>query len=257
MRNIFCSIFCVSYDCPKRFFLHTPCPFLPCGAYCRHSERLVQRYALLLACLPVTGILAMIFANGILSKRITVALNPSIDPAGYGYIGAMTRELLSGARFIGQGNLPGHFQGASGGLVLPGINSDLLITYVIHRFGWLAFIIVAVLLTAFVIRAIMLCLKQKSVLAQLVSTAVTLTFVIQVILYLAVNLGFQLFAPLSLPFVSQGSSYLLVNMCLAGILLSVFKTGHFIRDKKTGKKAATSSFIKFEDGRLIIDFNLY
>ncbi len=199
----------------------------------------------------------MIFASGILSKRITLALDPSIDPKGEGYIGSMTRMLLSGAQFIGQGNLPDYLQGASVSRILLGISSDLLITYIIHRFGWLAFIIIAALFTVFITRAIILCLRQKSVLALLVSTAVTLTFIIQAVLYIAANLGFQLFAPLSLPFVSLGSSYLLINMCLVGILLSVFRTGHFIRDKKTSLKAETSSFIKFEDGKLIIDFNIH
>lgn len=214
-------------------------------------------YALLLVYLPVIGSLTMIFASGILSKRITLALNPSIDPSGAGYIGTMTRRLLSGAQFIGQGNLPQNFQGLSAAQVLPGINSDFLLTYIIHRFGWLTFVIVLTLLTVFIVRAIILCLKQKSVLALLVSTAVTLTFIIQTILYIAANLGFQLFAPLSLPLVSQGSSYLLINMCLIGILLSVFRTGYFIKDKQTSIKASTNSFLKFEDGKLIIDFNIH
>jgi len=214
-------------------------------------------YALLLVYLPVIGLLAVIFSSGILSKRIALALNPLIDPTGAGYIGTMTRTLLSGAQFIGQGSLPDYFQGVSASQILPGINSDLLITYIIHKFGWLAFIIVATLFTVFIVRAITLCLKQKSVLALLVSTAITLTFIIQTILYIASNLGFQLFAPLSLPFVSQGSSYLLTNMCLVGILLSVYRTGYFIKDKKISIKTATNSFIKFEDGKLIIDFNIH
>lgn len=112
------------------------------------------------------------------------------------------------------------------------------------------------MLTVFIVRAFVLCAKQKSVLALLVSTAITLTFTIQTIFYIAANLGFQLFAPLSLPLISQSSSYLLINMCLVGILLSVFRTGYFIKDKPNSEKAATNSFLKFEDGKLIIDFNI-
>lgn len=209
-------------------------------------------YALLLVYLPVIGVLAAIFASGILSERIALAINPSIDPHGKGYTGAIIRQLLSGAQFIGQGNVPEYFQGVSAPQILPGINSDLLITYIIHRFGWLVFFITAALLILFIVRTFMLCLKQKSVLAQLVSTAITLTFAIQTIFYISVNLGFQLFAPLSLPLISQSSSYLLINMSLVGILLSVFKTGYFIKDKEDSIKTAVNPFIKFEDGKLII-----
>lgn len=216
-------------------------------------------YALLLVYLPVIGSMVLVFASGIASKRITLAITPSIDPLGAGYIANFTRQLFSGAKFIGQGTLPENFQGAfaSQSQFLPGINSDFLLTYIIHRFGWLTFIIVITLLTVFIVRAFVLCAKQKSVLALLVSAAVTLTFTIQTLLYIAANLGFQLFAPLSLPLISQSSSYLLVNMCLVGILLSVFRTGYFIKDKRNSEKAATNSFLKFEDGKLIIDFNIH
>ena len=219
--------------------------------------RVKKLYALLLVYLPVIGSMVIVFASGILSKRINLAFTPSIDPLGAGYIANITRQLLSGAKFIGQGTLPENFQGASAAQVLSGINNDFLLTYIIYRFGWIAFIIVTALLTVFIIRAFILCAKQKSVLALLISTAVTLTFTIQTIFYIAANLGFQLFAPLSLPLISQSSSYLLINMCLVGILLSVFRIGYFIKDKRNSEKAATNSFLKFEDGKLIIDFNIH
>ena len=219
--------------------------------------RVKKLYALLLVYLPVIGSMVIVFASGILSKRINLAFNPSIDPFGAGYTANISRQLLSGAKFIGEGTLLEYFQGASASQVLPGINNDFLLTYIIHRFGWIAFIIVAALLTVFIVRAFVLCAKQKSVLALLVSTAVTLTFTIQSLLYIVANLGFQLFAPLSLPLISQSSSYLLINMCLVGILLSVFRTGYFIKDRRNSEKAATNSFLKFEDGKLIIDFNIH
>lgn len=214
-------------------------------------------YALLLVYLPVIGSITIIFASGILSKRIAIALNPSSYPYGEGYWGNIIRQLLSGARFTGQGKVPDYFQGKSIAQFLPGVNSNFLITYIIHSFGWLAFVLILTLLTVFVVRAFTLCFRQKSVLALLVSTAVTSTFTIQTILYITANLGFLLLEPLSLPLVSQSSSYLLINMCLMGILLSVFRTGYFIKDKKTDIKATTNSFLEFKDGKLIIDFNIH
>lgn len=219
--------------------------------------RVKKLYALLLVYLPVIVSMVIVFASGILSKKITLAFTPSIDPLGAGYIANTTKQLLSGAKFFGQGALPEYFQGALAAQVLPSINNDFLLTYIIHRFGWIAFIIVTALLAVFIVRAFVLCAKQKSVLALLVSTAITLTFTIQTLIYIVANLGFQLFAPLSLPLISQSSSYLLINMCLVGILFSVFRTGYFIKDKRNSEMAATNSFLRFEEGKLIIDLNIH
>ncbi len=219
--------------------------------------RVKTLYALLLVYLPMAVSLFMIFSSGIVWKRITLAFSPFIDPMGAGYMATRTKQLLSGAKFIGQGTLPENFQQLSPVQILPGINNDFLLTYIIHRFGWFTFMIVVALLSVFIIRAFVLCTKQKSILGLFVSTAATLTIAIQTVFYVLTNLGFQLFAPLSLPFISQSSSYLLINMCLIGILLSVFRTGYFIKDKEGSKKSTTNSFVKFEDGKLIIDFHTH
>ena len=212
-------------------------------------------YAMLLVYLPVIAVPVLLieFGGDYLHKRVELAFSPSLDPMGAGYIGNITRQLLSGAKFSGSGTIPESLSGMSRLPISPGISNDFLLTYTIHRLGWLAFIIVAVLLIIFIIRAFILCTKQKSILALLVSTAVTTTITMQTLFYVVANLGFQLFSPLSLPLISQSGSYLLINMCLVGILLSVFSTGHFIKDKGDSRKASTNSFMKFEDGKLIID----
>lgn len=76
----------------------------------------------------------------------------------------------------------------------------------------------------------MLCTNQKSVLGRLVSTSALITFTIQVILYVASNLGFQLLSPLTLPLVSYGGTATIINMMLIGIMLSAFKSGSLVRD---------------------------
>ena len=215
-------------------------------------------YGIMLMYLPAIAVTSALFAGAhtALRRRILLAFSPSLDSTGAGYVGTITRQLLAGAKFAGQGALPERFEGIPAPQFLPGINNDFLLTYVIHRFGWLAFIIVAALLSVFIIRAFIMCTKQKSILAFLVSLAVTMTFTLQTLFYVVANLGFQLFASLSLPMISQSNSYLLINMCLVGMLLSVFRTGRFIRDKGAST-VRKKSFLKFEDGKLIIDFNIH
>jgi len=275
MRNkgywgiIFCGMcfgvsFIISLTVPSAtscILLALSCLLILTAAILKNWFAVKKFYALLLIYLPALTFLSILFSTKVYRKRLKIALFPSIDPTGAGYIENIIREILSGANFIGQGILPKSYNGISVSQLLPDINSDHLLTYTIHRFGWIAFIIITVLLSVLIIRSIILCFKQKSALAFLVSTAATTTIAMQSLFYIVANLGFQIFSPLSLPLISQSSSYLLINMCLIGILLSVFRTGYFIKDKndnnRGSKKASANSFLRFEDGKLIIDFNIH
>ncbi len=223
-------------------------------------------YGMLLIYLPVIavffiGFFMILIRNPYAWERIVAIFNLSRDPQSAGYMGSVVRQLIEGAIFIGPGTLPINYEGVTASQILPGFNDDFLLTYSIHQYGWLVFIIIITLLIVFIARTLVLCAKQKSTLAGLVSLSVISTITFQALVYIAVNLGFILVSPFSLPFISKGNAFLLVNMCLAGILLSVFKTGHFIKDEKdsrrAGKKAEEDSFVKFEDGKLTIDFRMH
>lgn len=224
-------------------------------AIARNRFGVRRLYALLLVYVPTCSVF-LLFINLAHDSLIQRAARhyPFSDAFGSGYMENIIRQLLSGARLTGQGSLS-ETVGEAVSQLLPGISSDFLLAYSVHRFGWLAFVAVVLLMAIFIIRAFMLCLKQKSFLALLVSMAVTTTIALQTVFYIVANLGLPIFSPLSLPLISQSSSYLLVNMCLVGVLLSVFRTGHLVKDRERGKKAPANRFIKFEDGRLIIDFN--
>lgn len=213
-------------------------------------------HALLLVYIPFIISFVVAMTNSNFLYRLKIAFTPSLAPMGVGYMGNITRGIMKGARLIGQGTLPENLQGLTVEQVLPLINSDFLLTYITHRFGWIAFLIVVALLALFIIRAFVLCAKQKSVLALLVSTAVTLTIAYQALGFVAGNCGFYLFSPLSLPLISQSSNFLLVNMCLVGILLSVYRTGTIVHDKKFPEEPEAKPFLTIEDGRIIIDFHI-
>ncbi len=76
----------------------------------------------------------------------------------------------------------------------------------------------------FIIKGFMLCFKQKSSLGLFVSVSVMLTFTMQVIGYVVVNLGVQLTVPISLPLILYGNVATIINM------LSVFRTGDIVKD---------------------------
>jgi cell division protein FtsW (lipid II flippase) len=196
----------------------------------------------------IVFILITMVSNSYGWLRLQNAIDPSLDPMGAGYIGTITRDIIEGAKFFGQGELA-----LNPGNVLPEIHTNSLLTYLIHEFGWISFIVIMTVILSLIIRSFMLCSRQKSVLGRLVSTSVLITFTTQVALYVAYNLGFQLFSPLTLPLISYGGTATIINMILIGIMLSVFKSGDLVRDHITKRKK--NKLLEIVDGKIIINLN--
>ncbi|MCB8815393.1 FtsW/RodA/SpoVE family cell cycle protein [Desulfosporosinus shakirovi] len=186
-------------------------------------------------------------------ELIQVMINPALDPSGFGYMGTLLRQHLLHSRFIGQGLPLGDYSGA----LLPAANTDFVLTYLTYHCGWLVMLAVLALFFAFMVRAFLLCRRQKSVLGFLVSLAVILTLAVQCLTYILANFGILLFAPLSLPLLSYGGRGLLTNMFLIGFLLSVFRTGNLVKDETVPAAVKISRFIEYENGRVIINLKTH
>lgn len=185
-------------------------------------------YGVLLIYIPtfsaaIIGLIRLM-PNSYMVERCLNIINPSKDPLGGGYISARMREMLAGAKFIGRGELgPNPY-------VIPDINTNYIMTYLIHRLGWVSFVIVTGIISLLIIHSFKLCNKQKSVLGKLISMAVLITFTMEVILYIITNLGLPVIGSLTLPFISYSGMSTIVNMFLIGIMLSVFKSGDAVKD---------------------------
>jgi cell division protein FtsW (lipid II flippase) len=180
-------------------------------------------------------------------------LNLSLDSTGYGYIGTVIQRFLSHSRFIGEGLPISGYAKYTALQLLPEVNTDFLLTYLIYKLGWIVLVGIIMIFSAFIIRAVILCKKQKCVLGFLVSLAIISTFALQCIIYIASNLGFLFFAPLSLPLISYGGQALVINMCLIGFLLSVFRTGDLVKDKTGAASVKSSRFIQCDNGQIILN----
>jgi cell division protein FtsW (lipid II flippase) len=180
-------------------------------------------------------------------ERLKIMLDPASDPRGYQTL--MIRELMSGAIFAGSGYVPQQYDGM---MSSSWFGSDMILTVLTNQYGWLAFIGIVLLFFVFSALGLKYIAKQRSVLGLLVSLSILTIFVAQVVLYVAMNLGYGVLTVLSLPFISDGNAMLLLNAGLIGILLSVFRTGEVIRDGYRAK-VDNGSLISYEDGKLIIN----
>jgi len=168
------------------------------------------------------------------------AFNPLSDPLGLGFVGTMTRQLLSNAQWFGAGNIQMREQTFYyAHYVLPEATSNSLLTSIIFRYGWLPFIAIVCVLLAFMFIGFRRCFKQRSALGFFVSFAVMATFSLQVVTYVAFNLGFTL-TQITLPLISPGNAAMVVNLGLVGFMLSVFRTGDVVADSTSSPAAQHS-----------------
>ncbi|WP_019849600.1 FtsW/RodA/SpoVE family cell cycle protein [Desulfitobacterium sp. PCE1] len=239
------------------FLIGTSCLIILTVAIAKGWFNVRKLYALLMLYLSSAVIFLTMFFMMInqdyVRIRLQLALNPSSDPMGVGYMPTLIRRLLLHSQLFGEG-LPvtdyGQYPIAK---ILPGINTDFLLTYLTYEFGWILLIGILLVFVAFIVRSVIISKRQKSVLSQLVSLAIILTFAIQFLTFVASNLGFLLFGPVSLPLISYGGRALLINMCLIGFLLSIFRTGGLVRDNIGVAGIKSSPLIQYEDGKIIIN----
>ncbi len=239
------------------FLLCVSCLVILTGAVLKGWFNVSKLYAMLIIYIPTAAALSVPFfmmkAEGYISRRMQIRLNPSLAPTGEGYIGTLIQRLMSHSQFIGQGSPINGYEGYQASQILPAANTDFLLTYLTYNFGWIMLMGMIAVFSVFIIRAVMLCKKQKSVLGFLMSLAIILTFAVQCIVYIASNLGFLLFSPLSLPLITYGGKALVINMGLIGLLLSVFRTGDLVRDRAVTAAKKPGRFIQYHNGRIIID----
>ena len=183
-------------------------------------------------------------------ERVRFALHPELDPLGLGYFPMMVREMLSGAQWLGKGEL-GELSGAAG--YLPGV-SDYWLARVIHELGWAAGLALLALMTALFALGLRRCMRQRGMLGRLLSTAALTTLVLETVCFVVYDLGFPLAAPLVLPFLSTGGRYMVVNLLLLGLMLSAFREERLPQGQK-GPAAQSSRgrpLISWRDGDLVI-----
>lgn len=184
-------------------------------AICKGWFRVKRGRGLLLWALPL--VVGGAIATAVVLNRGLSRFYPTDS-----YITTVLREVLQSARWIGMGQPLAR--------TLPAMHTDYILTFIIGRFGWLAFGFVVLLLLMLLILCFRAVGRQKSVLGQLVAFAITVGFTVQMLGYCLVNLGVAHFPSLTLPFVSYGSFANLIHFALLGLMLSVFRNGEIMTD---------------------------
>lgn len=204
---------------------------------------------------PVALIAFLLSQSAYLVARLGLFFHPERDSLGKGYTAMVAQKLLQGAKWLGEGAFAGNpaVHGGEAAWSLPNVHSDYILTWVIHRLGWavgLGLVAALVLLLAVALRR---CFRQKGMLGFLLSLAAVLTLGAETAIYVLNNLGFGPMGLVALPFLSYGGRYMVVNLALAGLLMSVFREEHLPQAQKREMPRFRRKWITLrEDGAVVI-----
>ena len=168
-----------------------------------------------------------------LANRLTVALHPEVDPLGRGYYAWMVREALGRSQWLGEGFWDierfGFYEWS-----VPNADSDAFLTTVIHKLGWLPFLLIAFAFAVLMLWMLFRCTKQKSQLGRLIVIAVVMSLLLQAMISVMWNMGFALLGA-SFPLII-GNISTIFNMGLIGFALSVFRGDSIARNSENSRQ---------------------
>jgi len=166
------------------------------------------------AMLPV----AWTFMHGYQRERIMTLIDPSQDPLGKGF------HTLQAMIAIGSGGLTGKgwMQGTQTHLeFIPERTSDFIFAVFSEEFGLIGNLVLLVLFSALVIRALMISVNAATTYARLMAAAIALIIFTYAFVNMGMVSGILPVVGVPLPFVSYGGTSMLTLLLGFGMLMSI------------------------------------
>ncbi|HEY9840617.1 MAG TPA: putative lipid II flippase FtsW [Candidatus Obscuribacterales bacterium] len=149
--------------------------------------------------------------------RIEYWINPWADPQGKGF------QLIQSMIAIGSGGLigTGYGQSVQKLFYLPEQHTDFIFSVIAEEFGFMGVLLILLLFVLLTQRGIMIACKSPTPYLKLLSTGLICTVSMQAFVNLAVVSGVLPTTGLTLPFISYGSTSLVVTLGSMGLLLNI------------------------------------
>lgn len=162
---------------------------------------------------------ALIITEPYRLKRLLAFINPWASPQGEGF------QLIQSLYSLGNGGLfgVGLFSSRQKYLFLPFAESDFIFSIIGEEFGFFGVTILIVIFILLVYLLIKVALSAKDRFGALLASGVAFVIAIQTILNIAVVSGSIPPTGLPLPFISAGSTSLVVFMSAIGVVLNISK----------------------------------
>ncbi|MBR2460387.1 MAG: cell division protein FtsW [Clostridia bacterium] len=166
----------------------------------------------------VVGVFAVLFGTDYASERIEIWLHPERFS-----VRDETWQITQGLIAIGSGGLfgSGLGNGVQKHLYVSAAHNDFIFSIVCEELGLVGAVVVIALFAAFVVRAVSIAKRAKSIFGSLVALGIAGHVGLQAFLNIGVVTGTIPNTGVTLPFFSYGGSALVVLLCECGILLAV------------------------------------
>jgi len=180
-----------------------------------------MRYVLLLGVVVVLVTTFLAFDESYRATRITSFLDPYADSSGSGY------QLIQGYYALGNGGIFGVGLGASRArwLYLPNAHTDFIFAIIGEETGLIGGLTVIGLFIALAVAGWLVALRAPDRFGRMVAAGITTWLSFQALVNVGGVLGALPITGIALPFVSFGSTALVVAMAGAGVLVNIAQSG--------------------------------
>ena len=177
------------------------------------------RHFVLLAIPALIGLPLLVLMEPYRLLRLLAFINPWASPKGEGY------QLIQSLFSISSGGLlgVGLFNSRQKYLFLPFAESDFIFSIIAEELGLLGSLIILAIYFAIIVCGIKIALSAKDRFGCYLASGITAVIAIQTLLNIAVVTGLVPPTGLPLPFISAGSTSLVVFMSAIGVVLNVNK----------------------------------
>lgn len=165
----------------------------------------------------LTGFILLSISTPYQWARIEYWINPWADPQGKGF------QLIQSMIAIGSGGLlgTGYGQSVQKLFYLPEQHTDFIFSVIAEELGFLGVLLILLLFILLTQRGIMIACKAPTPYLKLLATGLICTVSMQAFINIAVVSGLLPTTGLTLPFISYGSTSLVVTLASMGLLLNI------------------------------------
>lgn len=175
-------------------------------------------HLLLLLPIGVLGVVTYVSLHAYQLRRWTTFLDPWADPLDSGF------QTVQGLLSLGLGGILGTGLGQSaqpGALTLPNAHNDFIFALIGQELGLMGGLLVIALFLFLAYRGVRIALGAPDTFGALLATGITAWLTFQGLVNIGVVLNLLPITGITLPFVSDGGSSLVVSFTAVGILLSI------------------------------------
>ena len=153
-------------------------------------------------------------------KRLTVFVDPSIDPSGDGY------NLQQAKIAVGSGGLFGKGAGnatQASGRFLPEAHTDFVFALFAEEFGFVGSLIMLALFAWMIFSTVLLAMRLDNPFAKLTLVGCVAMWTFQMLQNIGMCIGIMPITGIPLPFISFGSTSMIAQILAVGVVQSVWQ----------------------------------